>query len=271
MATSTMRPQTASRSLRWLLTLSLAIAACGDDDDAASPDSGLGHGSGSGGAGSSGRVGSSAGRGGTSAKAGSGGFDAGVAGETGREERGGSGGVGERTTTGGSKAEPGTVAKLNDAEIASVVLTANQLAIQENMLAIPKAQRTPVRLLAQDFVDARTAAEARESGLFSGLGITPEDNIVTTQLRDASANVVSQVQTVDRELFDQTYLQTQVDALGRLVELIDDRLSRDVGNDALRGEIANLRADVQTQLARARALLTSVISDSDAGAPDAGL
>jgi len=262
-----MRPQTASRSMRWLLALSLTVVACGDDDDATSPDGAVSNGAGSGGAGSGGRVSGSAGRGGTGGKAGSGGFDAGVAGNSGR-----SGAGGGRTATGGKAGNVSTpVAKLSDAQIASVVLTANQLAILENMLAITKAQRTPVRLLAQDFVDARTAAEARETGLFSGLGITPEDNIVTTQLRDASANVVSQEQTVEREAFDQTYLQTQVDAISRLVELIDETLLRDVSNDALGGEIAALRASVQTQLARARALLTSVISDTDAGTPDAGL
>jgi putative membrane protein len=250
-----MRRPKMTQMFPWLLALALATPACGDDDTTLND-------AGAAGEGSAGRTAASGrgGNGGSTSKGGTGGSSKGGAGG-----RGGQGG--SKAGAGGSVSE----VRLDDAQIASVLLTANQGEVEQNNVAVTKAERRAVHDLAQDFVDMHTAATTRENALFTALDITPSDNPVSAQLRDKSASAVSKLKAASASEFDAVFLQSQVDAHQSVLDLVDDNLLKNVSDAGLRAEITALRLTVEMHLVRTRALLAALNDGSDAGVDDAGL
>jgi putative membrane protein len=262
----------------WLLlpclsALALGIPACGDDDTDTTPADGGAESAGHGGASSAGKGGTS-GRGGSgSALAGSGGTSA--AAGSGKSGSGGSGlstaGAGGKSS--GSSGSSGSVSaiKLTDAQIASVLLTANQGEAAQNTLASGKTTNTDVRALANDFADAHTAAANRETALYAMLNLTPADNAVSSQLRDTSDSTITQLQNASASQFDLTFVNGQISEHQAVLILIDQNLLVNVTNDALRSEVTAIRTAVQSHLAEAEALLTKIQMGGEDAGVDAGI
>jgi putative membrane protein len=261
--------------LPWLMLLTLAIPACGDDDTDTTPADGGAESAGHGGASSAGKGGSS-GRGGSGAvRAGSGG-----AGTAGRSAGSGGSGLSVAGTggtngnrAGSSAAGSGAVStvKLTDAEIASVLLTANQGEAAQNTLAAGKTTNSDVRSLANDFADAHTAAANRETSLYAMLNLTPADNSVSTQLRATSDSTISQLQGASASQFDLTFVNGQISEHQAVLILIDQNLLVNVTNDALRSEVTAIRTAVQSHLAEAEALLARLQAGGEDAGVDAGI
>jgi predicted outer membrane protein len=284
----------------WLsiaIIVSLTGAACGDDDTG-SDQSSQSYG-GSGGSGGSGKAGSggsgsaragtggskSGGAGGSTTLGGSGGSVAAEGGSGGRSSgtagRGSAnGGRGGATSSSGGTGGPGTAAGggtggtggsqaavLTDAQIASVLSTANEGEVQQNTVAVGKATTPEVRALAQELIDMHTAAQTRLNALLTTLNVTAADNDVSQQLRAASLRVVSTLQSVTGP-FDLPYLQSQIDVHIQVLNLIDQTLLPSAQSLQLRSELAVVRGEVASHLAQARALAAALMLDVDAGTID---
>jgi putative membrane protein len=272
----------------------LAGVACGDDDSSSdeSSQSGYGGNGGSGKAGSGGGGKSTrAGTGGS--KSGSGGSSVGAAGRTSSTGEGGSGGTatsnnesggrgaaGRGTAAGGTSAggqggesaaagSGGSPAQavLTDAEIASVLSAANEGEVQQNTVALSKAEAPEARAFAQDLINMHQAAQTRLNTLLTSLNITAADNAVAQQLRAASLNIVTTLQDATGA-FDMTYLQSQIDVHIQVLNLIDQTLLPSAQNAQVRSELAVVRGEVAMHLARARSLAASLMLDVDAGTID---
>lgn len=273
----------------WLsiaIIVSLTGVACGDDDTSNNESSQSSYG----GSGGSGKAGSG---GGGNARAGTGGSKS--TGSAGSSARGGNGsssneegGSGGRSTgaasggKGGSRANGGrggetsatggtggasAQAVLTDAEIASVLTTANEGEIQQNTVAVSKASAPEARAFAQDLIDMHQAAQMRLNTLLTSLNITAADNAVSQQLQKASLRIVTMLQDATGN-FDLTYLQSQIDAHIQVLNLIDQTLLPSAQNPQLRSELAVVRGVVAMHLARARALAASLMLDVDGGTID---
>jgi putative membrane protein len=257
--------------LPWPMLLALGTAACGDDDTDTTPADGGAESAGHGGA-------SSAGKGGSSGRGGSGSALAGSGGTSAAAGKSGSGGSGLTTAGAGGKASgssgsSGSVSaiKLTDAQIASVLLTANQGEAAQNTLASSKTTNTDVRALANDFADAHTAAANRETALYAMLNLTPADNAVSSQLRDTSDSTITQLQNASASQFDLTFVNGQISEHQAVLILIDQNLLVNVTNDALRSEVTAIRTAVQSHLAEAEALLTKIQMGGEDAGVDAGI
>jgi len=66
--------------------------------------------------------------------------------------------------------------KLNDAQIAHIAYTADQIDIQAGQLALEKSNNNEVRAFAQDMVRDHTAVNEKALALVKKLNVTPEDN-----------------------------------------------------------------------------------------------
>lgn len=150
---------------------------------------------------------------------------------------------------------------LNDAQIASVSLAANAGEVEQNTIAVTRADNAQVRSFAQDLVTMHTAAVAREMALATSAMIVPADNQVTQTLQMMSQSVVTRLQSVDAAEFDQMYLNSQADLHQMVLTLIDDTLLPQVTAAPLRDELTSMRATVAQHLERARALLTNSTSN----------
>lgn len=282
----------------WLvlgIIVSLTGVACGDDDTGTDESSQSYGGSGGSGKAGSGGGGNSTRAGSGGSKSGTGGTAAGAAGRTstptgeggtsGSSTSNGSGGrgtAGRGAAAGSGNSSSGTAgttaatagtggstaqAVLTDAQIASVLTTANEGEVQQNTVAASKASAPEARAFAQDLISMHQAAQTRLNTLLTGLNITAADNPVSQQLQAASLNIVTTLQDASGA-FDMTYLQSQIDVHIQVLNLIDQTLLPSAQNAQLRSELAVVRGEVAMHLARARALAASLMLDVDAGTID---
>jgi putative membrane protein len=72
--------------------------------------------------------------------------------------------------------------KLNDAQIAHIAYTADQIDIQAAQQALEKSKNNEVRSFAQDMVCDHTAVNEKALALVKKLNVTPEDNSTSQTL-----------------------------------------------------------------------------------------
>jgi len=154
---------------------------------------------------------------------------------------------------------------LSDAQIASVLLTADEGEVQQNTLAASKAIAPAARSFAQDLVNMHQAAASRVTTLLTTLSLNAQGNAVTDSLRKDSERIVAKLQDEPSVTFDMTYLQSQIDVHIKVLNLIDQTLLPSAKNEQLRNEIAVIRGEVALHLARARMLAETLNLDVDAG------
>lgn len=182
----------------------------------------------------------------------------------------GTGGIaGSNAAPAGSNAQAGAggnqAVSLSDAQIASVLLTADAGEVQQNMVALTRAVAPSARAFAQDLIDMHTAAQLRLNTLLTALNIVPQSSPVSDQLLKASDRIVAKLQNDSGVTFDMTYLQSQIDVHIQVLNLIDQTLLPNAKSEQLRNEIATVRAEVALHLARARTLAQALNLDVDAG------
>lgn len=163
--------------------------------------------------------------------------------------------TGDNGTTGQSTGAPTGTVRLNDAEIASVSMTANMGEIQQNMVALSRAQSDDARGFAQDMVDMHTAALEREQQLAMSMSVAPTDNAVTQMLKTTSDKMVAMLQSASDEDFDNIYLRGQLEAHQMVLSLIDNTLLPSAQASALKGELTMMRSAVVMHLDHVRELL----------------
>lgn len=178
----------------------------------------------------------------------------------------GSGGTGSRTNTSNTNTDtngttregtgaPTSTVRLTDAEIASVSMTANMGEIQQNMIALSRAQSDDARGFAQDMVDMHTAALEREKELAMSMSVAPTDNAVTQMLKSTSDKMVAMLQSASDEDFDNVYLQGQLEAHQMVLSLIDNTLLPNAQASALKDELTMMRSAVVMHLDHVRELI----------------
>lgn len=176
---------------------------------------------------------------------------------------GSAGAGGTVATAGAAGAANVKVIALNDAQIASVALAANEGEVEQNTVAITRARSADVRSFAQDMVDMHSAARQREMTLAASTKITPADNQITQTLQAMSQGIVANLQASDEGEFDAMFMNGQVDVHTQVLALINDTLLPQVESAPLRDELTSMKSTVTEHLERARQLAASVgASDS---------
>src|SRR5699024_11812520 len=71
---------------------------------------------------------------------------------------------------------------LNDAQIASVAVTANQIDVHYGQLAQKKSNNKDIKKFAQTMIDDHSSIIKQAVALAKKLGVTPQKNVVTKSL-----------------------------------------------------------------------------------------
>jgi putative membrane protein len=147
---------------------------------------------------------------------------------------------------------------MSDADIASIVTTANQGEIDQANAALAKASSSDVRDFAQMMVRDHTNALNATQSLISNQNITPTDNATSTALRSGSQQTISALNTYSGTNFDRTYMQAMVDAHQWLLNTMDSTLIPSAHSRALRDLLQTQRTTVAAHLDRARTILNGL-------------
>lgn len=150
---------------------------------------------------------------------------------------------------------PGT---LSDANIAAIVLAANNADILYGTLAAAKSANAEVRRFAETTVRDHHAVNQAATDLAARLNLSPQDNTASFDLRDNAEDKRDQLRELEGRAFDAAYLENEVAYHTRLLATIDGALVPAAKNADLKALLVNVRPAVAAHLDHARRLQASL-------------
>src|SRR5687768_8616552 len=94
---------------------------------------------------------------------------------------------------------------INDAQIASIVVTANQVDIDAGKLATTRAASAEVKAFGKQMVTDHTGVNKSATDLAAKLKVTPQDNPTSQSLKTAGEKNLATLKTLQGAAFDKAY------------------------------------------------------------------
>ena len=146
---------------------------------------------------------------------------------------------------------------LNDAQIASIVVTANQVDIDAGELAKSRASGLEVRNFAQLMVTDHTAVNKSATDLVTTLKVTPQDNSTSQGLKSDGDRNLAHLRTLKGAAFDKAYVDHEVVYHQKVTEALDKILIPGASNEALKALLIKVRPAFVAHLEHAKQLQSS--------------
>jgi putative membrane protein len=143
---------------------------------------------------------------------------------------------------------------INDAQIAKIVVTANQVDVDAGKLAASKATNPEVKKFAQTMVTDHTGVNKQAVDLATKLGVKPEDNDTSKALKKGAADNTASLKKLKGAQFDKAYVDHEVAYHQQVLDAIDKVLVPSAQNAELKGLIEKVRPAIATHLDHAKHL-----------------
>jgi putative membrane protein len=143
---------------------------------------------------------------------------------------------------------------LNDAQIAAVVVTANQVDIDAGQLAQSMAAAKEVRDFAQLMVADHTGVNKLATDLAHKLGLKPEDNPTAQSLKQGGDKNVAKLKTLQGPAFDRAYVDNEVSYHQAVIAALDKTLIPNARNQELKNLMVQVRPNFVGHLQHAQSL-----------------
>jgi putative membrane protein len=147
---------------------------------------------------------------------------------------------------------------INDAQIASIVVTANQVDIDAGKLAAATTTNAEVKKFAQLMVTDHTAVNKQAVDLATRLKVTPQDNDTSKSLKAGGEKNVAQLKTLKGAAFDKAYVDHEVTYHQSVLDALDKTLIPNASNAELKALLVKVRPAFVTHLEHAKHLQASL-------------
>ena len=125
--------------------------------------------------------------------------------------------------------------KLNDAQIAHIAYTADQIDIQAAQQALEKSKNNEVRAFAQDMVRDHTAVNEKALALVKKLNVTPADNNTSQALSKQATDKHAELAKLKGAAFDKAYIDNEVAYHKTVNDALQNTLIPGASNPELKG------------------------------------
>jgi len=129
----------------------------------------------------------------------------------------------------------------NDAQIAHIVVTANQVDIDAGKLAESKASSNDVKAFGKQMVTDHSGVNQQAVALAAKLKVTPEDNPTSQSLKAGGADNVKKLTGLSGAAFDKAYVDHEVAYHEAVLSAIDKTLIPSAKNEELKALIVKVR------------------------------
>ena len=146
----------------------------------------------------------------------------------------------------------------NDAQIASIVVTANQVDIDAGKLAQAAAHSSDVRAFAQQMITDHSGVNKQAAALVTKLKVTPEDNATSRGLAAGGAENVRNLKTLNGTAFDKAYVDHEVVYHQQVLQAIDKTLIPSAQNPELKALLVAVRPAFVGHLEHAQQIQASL-------------
>ncbi len=145
-----------------------------------------------------------------------------------------------------------------DAQIASIVVTANQVDIDAGKLAESKGSAKEVKAFGKQMVTDHSGVNQQAVALVTKLKVTPEDNPTSQSLKAGGAENVKKLQNLQGAAFDKAYVDHEVAYHEQVLDTIDKTLVPNAKNEELKALIVNVRPAFVAHLEHAKTIQASL-------------
>jgi putative membrane protein len=152
----------------------------------------------------------------------------------------------------GASAQP-----VNDAQIASIVVTANTVDIDAGRLAATRATSAEIKKFGQLMVTDHTGVNKSATALVAKLGVTPEDNPTSKSLKAEGEKNVAHLKTLKGAAFDGAYVDHEVTYHQQVIDALDKTLIPGATNAELKALLVKVRPAFVAHLEHAKRLQTT--------------
>jgi len=129
----------------------------------------------------------------------------------------------------------------NDAQIASIVVTANQVDIDAGKLAEMKAHNADVKAFAKQMITDHSGVNKQAVALVTKLKVTPEDNATSQSLAAGGKDNLANLKTLKGSAFDKAYIDHEVAYHQQVLAAIDKTLIPSAQNAELKALLVSVR------------------------------
>ena len=142
----------------------------------------------------------------------------------------------------------------NDAQIAHIVVTANQVDIDAGKLAESKASDAQVKAFGKQMVTDHTGVNQQAVALAKKLNVTPQDNPTSQSLKTGGAENVKKLTGLSGAAFDRAYVDHEIAYHEQVLDAIDKTLVPNAKNAELKALIVKVRPAFEAHLQHAKML-----------------
>ena len=146
---------------------------------------------------------------------------------------------------------------VNDAQIASIVVTANQVDIDAGRLAVSDASQDAVKRFAQVMITDHTGVNKTAVELATRLKLTPQDNPTSQSLKAGGEKHLAQLKTLSGVAFDKAYVDHEVAYHQQVLDALDKVLIPGATNAELKALLVKVRPAFVAHLEHAQHLQQS--------------
>jgi putative membrane protein len=150
----------------------------------------------------------------------------------------------------------------NDAQIASIVVTANQVDIDAGKLAASRAQNPDVKAFGELMVKDHTGVNKAATDLVTKLKVTPEDNDTSKALKAGGEKNLAHLKTLKGAAFDKAYVDHEVAYHQQVLDALDKTLIPNAQNAELKALLVKTRPAFVAHLEHAKQLQSKLETKS---------
>ena len=147
----------------------------------------------------------------------------------------------------------GAVAQsVTDAQIASIVVTANQVDIDAGKLAKSMGSSGEVKKFAEQMITDHTGVNKSAVDLVTKLKVTPEDNATSQGLKAGGEKNIASLKALKGAAFDKAYIDNEVAYHQAVLDAVDKTLIPGASNAELKALLVKVRPAFVAHLEHAK-------------------
>ncbi len=147
---------------------------------------------------------------------------------------------------------------INDAQIASIVVTANPVDVDAGTLAASKSSNAEVKAFAQLMVTDHTGVNQAAIDLATKLKLTPQNNPTSQSLKAGGEKNLAVLKALDGPALDKAYIDHEVVYHQQVIDALDKILIPGATNKELKDLLLKVRPAFIAHLEHAKHLQSSM-------------
>jgi putative membrane protein len=150
----------------------------------------------------------------------------------------------------------------DDAQIAGIVVAANQVDIDAGKLAQKTTKQAEVKSFAKQMVTDHTGVNKQAGALVKKLKVTPADSDLSKSLKAGGAENIAKLRTLKGKDFDKAYVDHEVAYHQSVIDALDKTLIPNAKNAELKDTLVKTRPAFVAHLEHAKQLQSTMLQST---------